>query len=160
MKQYISVPLFLLFSAFLASCANNQKAVIHPIVSTQASVNLVSYYDQPIQVTLKGGTVDFHDIVGFAAYQPITVTLKNKQLLTQTLTKSGNNFFNSTVDITLYYANGILYIDYAANNKQDPGVVAAKFTLSKSWLTGATYQNINTYGIPKMRGATLMVKVI
>ena len=155
--------LLLLLSYVLFACTSGQEVQgITPIqVDTTSASNFVAadYINKPISVTIEKGEADFHNIDGFAAYQPIVVFLKNGEVVTKSLTKTGNNFFDSNAKITLRYYNGLLYIDEVSREDIHLSYAGLTLPLNEGWLKGQVYMPVNTEGFSRLRNAVVTVRI-
>lgn len=150
--------LILLLSYFLLACVSQQG--VTPGAQTQEMHFVASdYIHKPISVTIENGFADFHNIDGYAAYEPIVFVLKEGQVVTKSLTKTGNNFFNSNAKITLRYNNGILYIDVPSPENAKLTYSGVQFKLNKDWLNGGLYKDVNTDGFCNLRNADITIKL-
>lgn len=151
----------IVLSCMLLACASKQGASeIGPASTVSAtSFNAADYVNKAISVTIEKGTVDFHNIDGFWAYQPIVVVLKNGDTVTKSLTKAGDNFFDSNAKITFRYYNGLLYIDEVFRKDAGFNYPGVKFTLEQDWLSAKLYKNVNTYGLSNLRNAQITVRI-
>lgn len=152
---------FVLLAVLLSACARDQdiKAVLPVMHRDTVNSSMDAYINQPISVTIQKGLVNFHNINGFSAYQPVAFSLKNGSIITKALTRTGNNFFDSNAKITLYYHNGVLFVDYNQNLNAGLAYTAIQFTLNKHWLNGEVYTNVNSYGYSNLRDAEVTVRV-
>ena len=145
--------LLLLTSTLLSACVATPM-VTKPLPITEPKTeDMSAYANNPIDVTIENGTANFNDINGNAAYTLGTVTLSPGETKTVILTKTGKDFFHSTTPLLLRYEHGLLLLD------SDNAQTASVFKLNPHWLSGKTYEHVNTPGVAGLRNATIVVGI-
>ena len=170
-KPWIKFCVFLGMLCVLAACSETKVAsqsTPKPIVvpSSQkplaTSFDKVAYLSDKLAVRIQSGSVNFHNIDGDAPYVPVTVILNPGETKKITLTKPGQNFFDSKTALTLQYTQGVLMVDTAPNpfGLTDTCASPISFPLRQQWLVGETYTKVNTVCEAGLREVSIRVKLI
>lgn len=124
-----------------------------------AQTNRVDFSDSRLQVALTGGRVDFNNIDAYAAYEPVHFSLDDGETKAVTITKAGDNFFDSSTMLTASFKDGTLSLDtkpnpFGAHRGNNP---AREITYSPTWRAGETYKNINSQGEASLDQVTVTI---
>jgi len=115
-------------------------------------------HDNSIRVSISGGTVDFDNIDGHSKFNAVSFSIKDDESKQVELIKKGDNFFTSSVNVSVKYIDGNFHLDTEADHfgfHEDP---SKHFIFEKSWYDEETYANVNTKG--KAHFKNVLVKIM
>ena len=147
----------LLGLGFLSSSCSIQRTQVDQKITKSTPVTPTTY--PPLHIYLCDGTVNFHNIIGQAGYQPLTVTITNQQTKNVTIHSNPPNFFNATTITRINYNHGVVKIDVMPGpyHQMFQPYKATQFIFNPTWVTG-WQSTFSTRGFAAFSHATIKIK--